>query len=82
MVTIHVCIGSACHLKGAYNVIDKLNQLIESGKLTDKIEIKAALCLGKCTEAVSARVNEEERIISITEKNVEGFFKTEVLSRF
>ncbi len=81
MVTIHVCIGSACHLKGAYNVIDKLNQLIESGKLTDKIEIKAALCLGKCTEAVSARIDDEERIISITEKNTEEFFKIEVLSR-
>lgn len=81
MVTIHVCIGSACHLKGAYNVIDKLNQLIESGKLTDKIEIKAALCLGKCTEAVSARLDDEEQIISITEKNTEEFFKTEILSR-
>lgn len=81
MITIHVCIGSACHLKGAYNVIDKLNQLIESGNFRDKIEIKAALCLGKCTEAVSARVGEKERIISINEKNVEDFFKKEVLSR-
>lgn len=81
MITIHVCIGSACHLKGAYNVIDKLNQLVESRNLDGKIEIKAALCLGKCTEAVSARLDEEERIISINEKNVDEFFKKEVLSR-
>ena len=81
MVTIHVCIGSACHLKGAYNVIDKLNQLIESESLGDSIEIKAALCLGKCTEAVSARIDDEEQIISITEKNSEEFFRKEILSR-
>jgi len=81
MITIHVCIGSACHLKGAYNIIDKLSQFVESGNLGDKIEIKAALCLGNCAEAVSVRINDEERVISINEKNVEEFFNKEILSR-
>ena len=27
MITIQVCVGSACHLKGSYNIIDELSEL-------------------------------------------------------
>ena len=80
MITINVCIGSACHLKGSQAVIKGFQRLIEEMKLEEKIELKAAFCLGKCTKAVSVKVDDED-IVSVNENNVEDFFKEHILRR-
>lgn len=80
MTIIHVCIGSACHLKGSYNVIHGLQKIVEDRKLNDKITIKANFCLGECTKAVSVKIDDGP-VISVDEKNVEGFFEEFVLGR-
>ena len=36
MITISVCVGSACHLKGSYKVIKGLQRLIEKIKFQIK----------------------------------------------
>jgi NADH:ubiquinone oxidoreductase subunit E len=74
MLSIYICVGSACHLKGSYNIIKLLQQIIEEKQLEDRVEIKAALCLGNCTNAVSARVDEGE-VLSLSEENVRSFLK-------
>jgi NADH:ubiquinone oxidoreductase subunit E len=48
MVELSVCIGSSCHLKGSYNVIQEFQQLIEENALHDKIDLKTTFCLRKC----------------------------------
>ncbi|WP_053955681.1 (2Fe-2S) ferredoxin domain-containing protein [Inediibacterium massiliense] len=80
MITIHVCIGSACHLKGAYNVIHGLQKIVEQYHLHEQVTIKADFCLGECTKAVSVKVNDGP-IISVNEKNIEEFFEEAVLRR-
>lgn len=80
MITINICIGSACHLKGAYNVIKGLQEIIEKRKLEDKIVVKAAFCLGECTKAVSVKINDDE-VISVGEETVEEFFEQHVIGR-
>ncbi len=47
MVTISVCVGSSCHLKGAYEIIEICEELIEKLKLKDQIELKGNFCSGK-----------------------------------
>lgn len=79
MVDINVCIGSACHLKGSYGVINKLQSLIEEQKLGEKVTVKAAFCLGNCTGAVCVKVNEGE-VMSVTEKNINEFFTKQILT--
>ena len=81
MLTIVVCVGSACHLKGAYSVINKLQELIGQQGLEDKVEVKAAFCLGQCSEAVSVKFEQEEEIYSLDLKNTGSFFEQEVLRR-
>ncbi|QUI22642.1 (2Fe-2S) ferredoxin domain-containing protein [Vallitalea pronyensis] len=78
MLTIHVCIGSACHLKGSYSVITLLQDLVKSHKLDDQIEIKGAFCLGRCTEAVSVQL--ADTIHSVNPDNAEAFFHQHVLA--
>jgi NADH:ubiquinone oxidoreductase subunit E len=72
MITIQVCIGSACHLKGSYSVINKLQSIIKEKNLDSQIIIKAAFCLGECTKAVSVKVNDNS-IQSLDEAGVESF---------
>ncbi|WP_167956662.1 (2Fe-2S) ferredoxin domain-containing protein [Anaerosporobacter faecicola] len=72
---ISVCIGSACHLKGSYDVIDKLQELVEDNNLGNKVELKAVFCLGNCQNGVSVKINEEEHIYSVTKKTVNTFFE-------
>lgn len=78
---IQVCIGSACHLKGAYNVINGLQQLIDEKGLQDKVVLKAAFCLGQCTSAVSVKVDDGP-ILSVCDSNVVQFFDENVAGRF
>ncbi len=77
---IHICIGSSCHLKGSYEVIKKLTGLVETNNLEEKVTVKAAFCLGKCTQSVSVRINENE-FYSVNKDKVEVFFEKYVLSR-
>ena len=50
---VQICVGSSCHLKGSYNVIRAFQRLVEEYGLQDEIELKAAFCMGRCTEGVS-----------------------------
>jgi NADH:ubiquinone oxidoreductase subunit E len=80
IMIIYTCIGSACHLKGSYDVIKKITDLVDTNNLKDKVVVKAAFCLGRCTEGVSVRIGEED-YFSVNKYNVDEFFKTEVLRR-
>jgi len=80
MMVINVCIGSACHLKGAYNVLERLQQLIKDRDLEEKITLKAAFCLGECTSAVSVKINDEP-VITVSDKHVDEFFEQSVIGR-
>jgi len=68
-MVIKVCIGSACHLKGSYDVIKGLETYINDHELEAEINLKSAFCLGKCSEAVSVEIN-EEYIVSMSPSTV------------
>lgn len=80
MINIYICVGSACHLKGSYNIINQMQDIINEKKLSEKVVIKAALCLGKCTNAVSVKVEDEE-VISLSVGNVRDFFEKNIIPR-
>jgi NADH:ubiquinone oxidoreductase subunit E len=80
MTNISVCIGSACHIKGSYNVINTFQQIIEEKNLSDKVELKAIFCLGQCTQGVSVKIDESE-VYSVSSSTARKFFQTEVLPK-
>lgn len=83
MITLEVCVGSACHVKGSYNIINKLQELISENGLEDRIDIKAAFCFGRCAQAVSVQFEGEEEIFSLapSSDSVTRFFETEIKKR-
>lgn len=80
MVELNICVGSACHLKGSYKVVEDFKKYVENYNLKDKVVIKAAFCLGHCTEAVSIKINDE--IYSVDPEKTEEFFIEHVKGLF
>jgi NADH:ubiquinone oxidoreductase subunit E len=78
MRSISVCVGSSCHLRGAYDVVNEFKRLIAENLLTDQIELKACFCLGKCQEGVSILVDEKV-FIGLNKENTVEFFRDHFL---
>ena len=77
MIELCVCIGSSCHVKGSYNVIQTFQQLIEEKALHDKINFKSGFCMRQCEQCgVSVTVNGEQ--FHVLAENSQEFFRTRV----
>ncbi|MDL2229035.1 (2Fe-2S) ferredoxin domain-containing protein [Treponema sp. OttesenSCG-928-L16] len=80
MLELIVCIGSACHIKGSYNVIQTFQQLIEENSLHEKINFKSGFCMKEChypgTAVTVAGVKHH-----VAPDKAREFFLTEVLPK-
>lgn len=77
-MNIAVCVGSSCHLRGSYNIIELMKSNLARYNLTDKVNLGAAFCLGKCTEGVSIRFD-DEIVSGVSPENFDAVFKAHVL---
>ena len=77
-MNICVCVGSSCHLKGSYNIINLMKEHLEKNGLTDKVNLSAAFCLGKCTNGVSVKID-DEIVTGLNPDNFEQIFNEKVL---
>lgn len=74
MVELSICIGSSCHLKGSYNIIQVFQQQIEEKSLHDKINFKAAFCMKECNNnGVCVSFNGQKH--TVTQETAKGFFE-------
>lgn len=78
MKTVKICIGSACHLKGSYDVIEIFQSKIKEHKLETEIELNAAFCLGECVKGVSVKIDDEP-IISVSPEDAKEIFERYIL---
>lgn len=80
-MTILVCVGSSCHLKGSYEIIELMKDAISKNNLEDKVSLKATFCLGKCGVAgVSIKID-DEIITGVTTENFNDIFAKHVLEK-
>ena len=80
MTEITVCIGSSCHLKGSYNVLQTFQQMIEEFGVHDKVELKAAFCMKTChNNGVSVSV--DGKPYGVPPEQARTFFRTTVLGQ-
>ncbi|MDR2893765.1 MAG: (2Fe-2S) ferredoxin domain-containing protein [Deltaproteobacteria bacterium] len=78
MLELNVCIGSSCHLKGSYNVIQTFQQIIEDEALHDRVEMKAQFCMKQCQNGVSVAMN--GKVFSVSPETARQFFRETVLN--
>lgn len=79
MVSLSICVGSSCHLKGSYEVIEEFKKEVKKRGLESEVELKAAFCLGRCAfEGVTIKVN-DMIITGLTPERVNEVFEREVV---
>ena len=77
-MNIYICVGSSCHLKGSYNIINLMKEALEKNGLTDKVNVSAAFCPGRCTDGVTIKVD-DEIITGVSPDNFNEIFDKYVL---
>lgn len=76
-MTITICVGSSCHLKGSRQVVEKLQEIAAARDLAGRIELCGAFCMGNCTRGVAVRIGDE--VFSVQPETVRAFFDDEVM---
>ena len=56
-MNIKVCVGSSCHLKGSYDVIQALKDILKKYDVEDLVELQASFCLGHCAKGVNVKTD-------------------------
>jgi NADH:ubiquinone oxidoreductase subunit E len=75
MITVTVCVGSSCHIKGAREMIARFNDLLTEEDLEDKVELKGSFCMERCGEGINWKVNDEILSSASVEEGVDMFRK-------
>jgi len=73
MVTVTVCVGSSCHIKGARAVITQFNALLKECNLQDRVELKGSFCMERCGEGVNWQIDEEPFTSASVDEAVQTF---------
>lgn len=75
-MTITVCIGSGCHVKGSRRIIEILQELI-AGHPQLEIQLSACFCRGQCTEGVVVQFDDHV-ITGVSAENIHGIFRQQL----
>lgn len=67
MITVTVCVGSSCHIKGGREMIDRFQDFLKKKDCRDKVELKGAFCMEHCGKGINWKINDQ----IITSKSVE-----------
>jgi NADH:ubiquinone oxidoreductase subunit E len=59
MITVTVCVGSSCHIKGARDMITRFNDFLTNEGLENKVELKGSFCMERCGEGINWMVGDE-----------------------
>lgn len=79
-MTIQICVGSSCHLKGSHEIVEILTKMIHEHQLENEISLAGSFCIGKCNrEGVTVQVD-DEICVGITKDNLKEFFNEKVLA--
>ena len=81
-MTIQVCVGSSCHLKGSPEIVELLQNAVTEHHLENEITLVGSFCIGKCNrDGVTVQVDDNIHT-GITKENFKEFFKDNVLCKF
>lgn len=78
MTKISICVGSACHLRGAHGVLSAFDMLVNKYKVNAVVDIEGNFCQGMCTEGVVIKIN-DEIITNVSKEKVYDIFVEKVL---
>lgn len=80
MVKEHLilCMGSACHQLGVYEVLPKLQALMREYQLEEQVVLKGSFCLETCSDGITMKFR-DRLFLNINSQNIEAKFVEEIL---
>ena len=75
MMSVTVCVGSSCHIKGAREVITRFNELLKVSGLENIVELKGSFCMERCGEGVNWQIDDTPFTSSSVDEAVKTFQK-------
>ncbi len=75
---LYLCMGSACHQLGVYQVLPVLQKLLIQHRMDIEVELKGAFCLGPCSEGIVLKYK-DKLFRFIRPQNIEEKFVNEIL---
>ena len=73
---IMICIGSSCHIRGSYNVVNKLKTLINDDVSVENVDLCGSFCMGECGKSVCIKIDDKKYIVD--EDNVLDFYNEHI----
>ena len=58
MVNVSICVGSACHMKGAYATTKIFREELQRAGIADQVHLSASFCMGNCKDGPCVKVND------------------------
>ena len=79
MVNLDICIGSACYVKGSNQIVNIVNELLESQGWKDKVTVKCSFCMQSCQNkyGLGIKINNTP-IKGVTLSNAKEILKEEI----
>ena len=78
-MTITICLGSACHVKGSHFVLEGLKALIKEYNLEDQVTLAGTFCTGNCQRGVCVTIGDQ--LYSVSPDTTRSLFESEVLAK-
>jgi len=75
---LFLCMGSACHQLGVYDVLPRLQELIVEYELEEAIELKGSFCLETCSHGIVMKYH-DTCFSNINPQNVDIKFAEEIV---
>ncbi|MEG0314081.1 MAG: (2Fe-2S) ferredoxin domain-containing protein [Erysipelotrichaceae bacterium] len=57
MITIEVCIGSACFVRGSNVAVQLLKDYIKENEIEAEVVLKGSFCMQKCTKGLGVKID-------------------------
>ena len=76
-MVLKVCVGSSCHLRGSYDVIEEMKRIIKKYGVEDKVDFQATIFVGNCQNGVTL-LEHEVLLHNANKDNCEELFLTQV----
>ncbi len=76
---VTICIGSACHLKGSREIVQRLQALVAENNLADQVDLNGSFCSGNCVNGVCVTIDDTH--FSLSPDQTDEFFETEIKGR-
>ena len=78
---IQICVGSSCHLKGAPEIVELLQNAIAEHKLETEITLAGSFCIGKCNRVGVTVQVDDDIYTGVTKETFKEFVNENVLAK-